>query len=274
MPRLMTACLLATTLACFTASGVAAAPVSTWKASLSMASGSVVVTTSPAGGGVLRVAAKHLTPRLRYAIAIYGGSCAAPGARLLSVPTATSAGDGTLSLVVSLTEAQAQKIVRTTTGANARLGAASRARCGTLNQSVPTNVRVGATARVPGDASIAPHLVTVRAVRQWRSVSDTVQLAPGNAFVTVLVRIEALGAIRFNSNTLRFRDASGVDSREILEGRDPALDYGRLDPGRAHEGWVTFEVPLGSAAGAHLLYPAGSAVVTFALGTPAVEVVL
>lgn len=244
-----------------------AAPLSTWRTVLSGSGGSATISTSPTGGGTLKISAKNLVPRASYPIGVYAKTCAAPGSRLAAVPAVKADGKGRIARSFALSEAAAQAIVRSPAGANLRIGSGSRLRCGGLSAVSPRNAAVGVAVRVPGNDFAAAQLMTVVQAETWSPAPDGLwQPDPGNVFVTVLVRIEALGDVSYNPFYFDLRDGDGFEYTHTI-GRDPSLSSGDLAAGDIVQGWLTFELPAGSEDGTTLVYDRAFAPgATFRLG--------
>lgn len=244
-----------------------AAPLSTWRAVLSGGAGSASVSTSPAGGGTLKLAARNLVPGAVYPIGVYAKTCGAPGSRLAAVPAVKADGKGRIARSFALSEALAVAIVRNIAGANLRVGSGSRLRCGGLSAVDPRNAGAGIAVRVPGNAFAAPQLMTIVQAETWSPAPDDLwQPDPDNVFVTVLVRIEALGDVAYNPFYFDLRDTDGFEHPHTI-GRDPSLSSGDLAAGDIVQGWLTFELPPGSIDGTTLVYARAFAPgATFRLG--------
>ena len=269
MKRVLTIAGVAALVLCLLAPAAAsAAPLSSWRTTLSGSGGSASITTSPSGGGTLKVTSRNLVPRASYAIGVYAKTCATPGARVVGVPATKADAKGRITRSYTLSEDDAQAIVENIAGANLRLGSGSRLKCGYLAPVDPKNVAVGVTARVAGNAYAEPQLMTVAQAETWSPPADSWwKPDPGNAFITVLVRTQALGGISYNPYYFKLRDSSGFEYNHTI-GRDPSLNSGDLAAGDTVQGWLTFEVPVASVDGTTLTYSQLLAPgATFRLGT-------
>lgn len=252
--RLMAALTLAALLMGVLAASVDAATLAAWKAPLGSSgyNGYATVVNSAAGTGTLRVVAKRLSRQVSYPVEVRSGSCT--GTRLFALSSVVSSSTGTIVRSYPLTAGRANQVA-VTSKLYIRIGTSARARCGRFAPIVPTGAVSGVTVQVPAGAyGGALHLLTVQAVEPWTPSPDSFwQPAPGNVFVTALVRIDAKGSMTYNPYDYRVRDSAVLEYGHVI-GREPALHSGDVTNGTSVAGWVTFEVPAREAASLTLVY--------------------
>lgn len=231
-----------------------AATVTSWKATLGSSgyNGYATLVTTSTGIGTLRVVARRLTARATYPVELRSGSCTGP--RLFALSSAVASSTGSIVKSYPLTAARVTQVLA---GPKlyVRIGSSTRVRCGRFALVVPTGATSGVTVKVPaspyGDAA---HLHTVQAFESWTPAPDAFfQPAPGDVFVTALIRVDALGPMSYNLFDYHVRDANGLQYGPTI-GREPRLDSGDLVAGGFVAGWVTFEVPAGQASSLTLVY--------------------
>lgn len=232
-----------------------AATLATWKAPIGSVgyNGYATIATNAAGTGTVRIVARHLTRRVTYPVEVRSGSCT--GHRLFALTSALSSSTGTIIKTYALTAARAGQ-VNAAMRLYVRIGSSSRARCGLFASTIPTGAVSGTTVRMPdaGLFSDGLHLHTVQAFEPWIAGPDAFsQPAPGNVFVSALVRVDAKGDVSYNPFNYRVRDANGLQYDHVI-GRDPALHSGDLANGDFVSGWLTFEVPADQATSLTLVY--------------------
>lgn len=261
------ATMLAALLALAAATPTAAATVSSLRAPLGTggANGYATLVATSTGIGTLRVVAKRLTARATYPVELRSGSCTGP--RLFALGSTVAASTGTIVKSYALT---AVRISQATSAAKLylRIGSSTRVRCGRFALVIPTGATTGMTVKVPaspyGDAA---HLHTVQAFENWTDPAGIWTPAPGNVFVTALVRIDALGPMSYNLFDYRVRDTNGLQYLPTM-GRDPGLGGGDLIAGGFVAGWLTFEVPAPQASSLTLVYSPSSGITVLVKLTP------
>ena len=246
---------------------VGAPVVASWKASLGSrgSNGSAALVTDATGAGTFRVVASGLVPRAGYRVDIRRGSCV--GLPIAALGTTAASSTGRISRSFGITASQAAAAVRHGSTLYARVGSSTRMRCGPLAAQVPTGTASGATIRVPAGASGGgAHLFSVMAFEAWTpDPVASLQPAPGDIFVTALVRIDAREAMPVDPAFFHVRDAASV-LHDAFADRERQLVAGALETGEVEQAWLTFGVPPTGATGLALVYaPAPGITVTVRL---------
>ena len=107
----------------------------------------------------------------------------------------------------------------------------------------------------PDLSNPAPAVITVPKAERWKQGKDDAKPEKGNAYVSVLIRIEAEADSDYSPYYATLRNAQGFNyDWLVFPRREPWLASGELAPGQSVQGWVTFEVPAKDLDGLTLVY--------------------